>query len=250
MLGGRIALVTGASRGLGRAIALALAHAGADVAVGLRDAARDEAVIDEIRGAGRSAIAVQMDVTNTQQVEDAVHTVVEELGALDVLVNNAGGGVGLTPAEAVSLADFQRAIDVNLTGTFVACQAAFPAMRAQRFGRIVNISSQAAIVALPGEAAYCAAKAAVSHLTRCLAVEWGTYGINVNAVAPTFIRTPGTEKALSDPAFRADVEERIAALHRIGDPAEVAGAVTFLCSPAASLITGETLVIDGGWTIR
>jgi NAD(P)-dependent dehydrogenase (short-subunit alcohol dehydrogenase family) len=105
-------------------------------------------------------------------------------------------------------------------------------------------------VALPGESVYCMAKAAVSHLTRCLAVEWGQYGIAVNAVAPTFIRTPGTEPALSNPQFRAEVEERIAALHRIGEPDEVAGAVVFLCSPAASLITGDTLVIDGGWTAR
>jgi NAD(P)-dependent dehydrogenase (short-subunit alcohol dehydrogenase family) len=123
-------------------------------------------------------------------------------------------------------------------------------MRERGFGRIVNVSSQAGLVALPGEAVYCAAKAAVSHLTRCLAVEWGRYGINANSVAPTFIRTPGTERSLSDPIFKAEVEERIAALHRIGEPDEVAGAVVFLCSPAASLITGETLVIDGGWTVR
>jgi NAD(P)-dependent dehydrogenase (short-subunit alcohol dehydrogenase family) len=120
----------------------------------------------------------------------------------------------------------------------------------QRSGRIVNIGSQAGIVALPGEAIYCATKAAVSHLTRCLAVEWGRYGINVNAVAPTFIRTPGTAPALSDDDFRRDVLERIAALHRIGEPVDVSGAVVFLASPAASLITGTTLVVDGGWTIR
>ena len=117
-------------------------------------------------------------------------------------------------------------------------------------GRIVNLSSQAALVALPGEPVYCAAKAAVSHLTRCLAVEWGGHGINVNAVAPTFIETPGTAPALSDPAFRADTVARIAALHRIGQPVEVAGAVVFLASPAASLITGHTLVVDGGWSVR
>ena len=159
----------------------------------------------------------------------------------------AGGGVGLIPAEDVSASDFDRAFDANLRGTFFACRAAFAPMRERGFGRIVNVSSQAALVALPGESVYCAAKAAVSHLTRCLAVEWGRYGIAVNAVAPTFVRTPGTEPALSDPTFRAEVEERIAALHRIGEPEEVAGAVVFLCSPAASLITGETLVIDGGW---
>jgi NAD(P)-dependent dehydrogenase (short-subunit alcohol dehydrogenase family) len=117
-------------------------------------------------------------------------------------------------------------------------------------GRIINLSSQAGFVALPGEAIYCASKAAVSHLTKCLAVEWGRYGITVNAVAPTFIRTPGTEPALSDPAFAADVTERIAALHRIGEPMDVAGAVVFLASPASSLVTGTTLMVDGGWTAR
>jgi NAD(P)-dependent dehydrogenase (short-subunit alcohol dehydrogenase family) len=127
-----MALVTGSSRGLGRAIAVALARAGADVAVGLRDVSRDEGVIDEIRGVGRRVIAVQMDVTNAQQVKDAVQMVVQELGALDVLVNNAGGGAGLTRAEAISPSDFQRTIDVNLTGTFATCQAAFSGRSASR----------------------------------------------------------------------------------------------------------------------
>ena len=123
-------------------------------------------------------------------------------------------------------------------------------MLANGGGSIVNIASQAGLVALPGEASYCAAKAAVVHLTRCLAVEWGQYGIRVNAVAPTFIETDGTAAALSDDAFRADTVERIAALHRIGVPREVSGAVAFLASPSASLITGQTLAIDGGWTAR
>jgi NAD(P)-dependent dehydrogenase (short-subunit alcohol dehydrogenase family) len=249
-LSGRTALVTGAARGLGRAIALALAEGGADVALGLRDVSRDEGLAEEIRSLGRRALALQMDVVELDQVDAAVAATVEEFGALDLLINNAGGGAGHVPPEEVSLAAFQRTIDVNLRGTFFACQAAFPSMRERGFGRIVNVSSQAGLVALPGETVYCMTKAAVSHLTRCLAVEWGRYGLTANAVAPTFIRTPGTEPALSDPVFRAEVEERIAALHRIGEPDEVAGAVVFLCSPAASLITGETLVIDGGWTAR
>ena len=249
-LSGRTALVTGAARGLGRAIALALAEAGADVALGLRDVARDNGLAEEIRSLGRRALPVQLDVLELDQVEAAVATTVEEFGALDLLVNNAGGGAGHVPAEEVSLDAFQQTLDVNLRGTFFACQAAFTSMRERGFGRIVNVSSQAGLVALPGEAVYCMVKAGVSHLTRCLAVEWGQYGITANAVAPTYIRTPGTERSLSDPIFRADVEERIAALHRIGEPDEVAGAVVFLCSPAASLITGETLVIDGGWTVR
>ena len=112
------------------------------------------------------------------------------------------------------------------------------------------MSSQAGYAALPTESVYCASKAAISHLTKCLAVEWGQHNITVNAVAPTFISTPGTADALADPAFRADVIERIAALHRIGEPHEVSGAVVFLASPAASLITGHTILIDGGWTAR
>jgi NAD(P)-dependent dehydrogenase (short-subunit alcohol dehydrogenase family) len=249
-LDGRVALVTGAARGLGRAIALALAEAGADVALGLRDVSRDDGLAGQIRDLGRRALPLQMDVTLLEEVDAAVAATVEQLGSLDLLVNNAGGGAGLVPAEEVSVAAFDRTLDVNLRGTFFACRAAFEPMRERGFGRIVSVSSQAALVALPGEAAYCSAKAAVSHLTRCLAVEWGRHGITVNSVAPTFVRTPGTEPVLSDPQFRAEVEERIAALHRIGEPDEVAGAVVFLCSPAASLITGETLVIDGGWTIR
>ena len=249
-LDGRIALVTGAARGLGRAIALALAEAGADLALGLRDASRDDGLAGEIRDLGRRALPLQMDVTRLEEVDAAVAATVERFGSLDLLVNNAGGGAGLVPAEEVSVAAFDRTFNVNLRGAFFACRAAFEPMRERGFGRIVTVSSQAALVALPGEAAYCSAKAAVSHLTRCLAVEWGRHGITVNSVAPTFVRTPGTEPVLSDPQFRAEVEERIAALHRIGEPDEVAGAVVFLCSPAASLITGETLVIDGGWTIR
>jgi NAD(P)-dependent dehydrogenase (short-subunit alcohol dehydrogenase family) len=249
-LEGRTALVTGAARGLGRAIALAVAEAGADVALGLHDGSRDGGVADEIQALGRRALPLQMDVTHVDEVDAAVAEAVAQFGSLDLLVNNAGGGAGLVAAEEVSLEAFDHTIEVNLRGTFAACRAAFAPMRERGFGRIVNVSSQAALVALPGEAAYCAAKAAVSHLTRCLAIEWGRHGIGVNAVAPTFVRTPGTEPALSDPAFRAEVEERIAALHRIGEPDEVAGAVVFLCSPAASLITGETLVIDGGWTLR
>jgi len=249
-LDGRTALVTGAARGLGRAIALALAQAGADVALGLRNKSRDEGLADEVRALGRRGVPLQMDVTRPDEVDAAIATTVEELGSLDLLVNNAGGGLDDMPPEEVSVADFDYTVDLNLKGTFFTCRAAFAPMRERGFGRIVNLSSQAALIALPGESLYCVAKAAVSHLTRCLAIEWGQYGIAVNAVAPTFIRTPGTEPALSNPEFRSDVEERIAALHRIGEPDEVAGAVVFLCSPAASLITGETLVIDGGWTVR
>jgi len=153
-------------------------------------------------------------------------------------------------AENVTETDFDATLAVNLKGTFFTSQAVGRVMIRQGYGRIVNLGSQAGSVALPGEAIYCMTKAAISHLTKCLAVEWGKHNITVNCVAPTFIATPGTDGYLADPANRADVVERIAGLHRIGEPMEVAGAVVFLASPAASLITGDTLMIDGGWTAR
>jgi NAD(P)-dependent dehydrogenase (short-subunit alcohol dehydrogenase family) len=248
-LTGRVALVTGAGRGLGRAIALALANAGADVALGLRDAGSADDLVRSIETMGRTALPVAMDVTDLDAVHGVVGEVVKRFGRIDILVNNVGGGRA-APAIDVTPEDFDYTLGLNLKSMFFTSQAVARTMIDQGFGRIISLSSQAGFVALPTESIYCAAKAAVSHLTKCLAVEWGTHGITVNAVAPTFIRTPGTAAALSDPVFRADVEERIAALHRIGEPSDVAGAVVFLASPAAALITGTTILVDGGWTAR
>jgi NAD(P)-dependent dehydrogenase (short-subunit alcohol dehydrogenase family) len=245
----RVALVTGAARGIGRSLALALANAGADIALGLRDAADGAELAAQIEGMGRRALRLQMDVMRLDEVRAAVDEAIRAFGRIDVLVNNAGLGPE-NPAEAVTEADFDLTCDVNLKGTFFVSQAVGRAMIERGYGRIVNLGSQAGAVALPGESVYCMTKAAIHHLTRCLAVEWGRHGITVNAVAPTFIATPGTAPALDDPAFRADVLERIAALHRVGEPMDVAGAVIFLASPAAGLITGETILVDGGWTAR
>jgi NAD(P)-dependent dehydrogenase (short-subunit alcohol dehydrogenase family) len=248
-LDGQVALVTGAARGLGRAIALALADAGADVALGFRQTGTADDLGGEIEAMGRQALDVQLDVTDLTQIAPAVDAVVERFGRLDILVNNAGLGPS-NLAEDVTEADFDLTMDVNVKGLFFTSQAAGRVMIRQGAGRIVNLSSQAGFIALPTEAIYCASKAAVAHLTKCLAVEWGIHGITVNAVAPTFIRTDGTAEALADPSFEADVRERIAGLHRIGEPMDVAGAVVFLASPAASLVTGATLMVDGGWTAR
>jgi len=240
--------VTGAARGIGRACARALAHAGADVALGLRDAQTGGDLAKEIEAMGRRALRLQMDVTRLGEIRQAVDASVAHFGRLDILVNNAG----VAPenrAENVREEDFDQTLAVNLKGTFFASQAAGRVMIKQKHGRIVNLGSQAGFVALPTESIYCMTKAAISHLTRCLAVEWGPYNVTVNAVAPTFIRTPGTDACLADDGFRADVLSRIA-LGRIGEPMEVAGAVVYLASPAASLVTGATLLIDGGWTAR
>jgi len=248
-LSGQVALVTGAARGLGRAISLALAQAGSDVALGLRDVKTAGDLVREIQTLGRQALPLQMDVTRLDQISRAVQDAASHFGRLDLLVNNAG----VAPenlAENYTEADFDLTLAVNLKGTFFASQAAGRIMIRQKSGRIINLSSQAGFAALPGESVYCMTKAAISHLTKCFAIEWGKHNITVNAVAPTFISTPGTDAALADPAFRADVLERIAGLHRIGVPMDVAGAVVFLASPASSLITGHTLLIDGGWTAR
>ncbi len=248
-LNGQVALVTGAARGIGHAISRALAAAGAHVALGLRDVKTGGELAGAIESMGRRCLALQMDVTRVEEIFRAVEETVARFGRIDILVNNAGLGPE-NPAEVVQESDFDLTVAVNLKGTFFASQAAGRAMIRQGRGRIINLSSQAGFVALPGESIYCMTKAAIAHLTKCLAVEWGKHDITVNAVAPTFIVTPGTEPALADPQFRADVLERIAGLHRVGEPMDVAGAVGFLASPAASLITGHTILIDGGWTAR
>ena len=247
-LNGKVALVTGAARGLGRACALALAHEGADIALGLRDVASAADVEQEIKTMGRKVIRLQMDVSDLQQINNAVARVVETFGKIDILVNN----VGVAPvnlAENVTEADFDHTVNLNLKGTFFTAQAVGKQMIKQQSGRIINMSSQAGFIALDSESVYCMTKAGVNHLTKNLASEWAKYNINVNAVAPTFIETPGTERWLKDKDFKQSVLDRIP-LGRVGKPMEVAGAVVFLASDAASLITGEIMLIDGGWTAK
>lgn len=248
-LSGTSVLVTGARRGLGRAIALEFARAGADVAIGLRDETDDAGLASEITALGRRAVPVRLDVTDLPGARGAVDEAVREFGRLHALVNNAGGGV-MADAIDVTEDEFDHVWALNTRSTYFLSQHVARHMRDAGGGAIVNIASQAGLVALPGESVYCVAKAAVVHMTRCHAVEWGRYGIRVNALAPTFIETDGTQAALSDPGFRADTIDRIAGLHRIGVPREVSGAAVFLASPAASLVTGQTLAVDGGWTAR
>jgi NAD(P)-dependent dehydrogenase (short-subunit alcohol dehydrogenase family) len=237
------------SRARPAAIARALAHAGADIALGLREVTSGGAIVPGIEALGRRVLPLQMDMSQLDQIRGAIDDATSHFGRLDILVNNTGVAPG-NPAEQVTEMDFDETVAINLKGTFFASQYAGRVMIRQSYGRIINMSSQAGFVALPTESVYCMTKAGIAHLTKCLAVEWGKYDITVNAVAPTFIDTPGTQEALSDPAFRADVIDRVAGLHRIGRPMDVAGAVVFLASPAASLITGHTILIDGGWTAR
>jgi len=243
---GETALVTAATRGIGRACAAALAKAGAQVAIGCRDLAAGEALACELRAEGGRAMAVRMDMTSLAEITSAIGAVEEQLGPLSILVNNAGHSRP-APALEVEATDFDAMFELNVKAAFFAAQAAARRMKERGSGAIVNIASQAGLVALPGESVYCMSKAAMIHMTRCLAVEWAPHGIRVNAVAPTFIRTDGTQRWLGDAAFLQSLLSRIP-LGRVGEPEHVAEPVVFLASPAAAMITGATLTIDGGWT--
>jgi NAD(P)-dependent dehydrogenase (short-subunit alcohol dehydrogenase family) len=246
-LEGKVVLVTGASRGIGRACALACAAAGADVIAGVRDPEASRPLQQEIEAMGAKALVVRMDLADLAGVRAAVDAAAAHFGRIDALVNNVGIGPE-NPAENVTEADFDYTVNINLKGTFFTTQAVAKGMIARKSGRIVNISSQAGSVVLKNEAIYCMSKAAINHLTRCLAAEWAPHGIAVNSVAPTFIHTDGTAPALSNPAFHAATLAHIP-LGRIGDPIDVAGTVVFLLSPAASLITGTNILVDGGWSV-
>lgn len=246
-LEGKVALVTGAARGIGRACALACAAAGADVVIGVRNVEAAADLVTELETTGRRVLAVAMDISDSRQISEAVAKAVDAFGKIDVLVNNVGVAPG-NLAELVEEQDLDQILDVNIKGTFLVTQAVARHMIGQKSGRIINISSQAGTVTLRGEAIYCMSKAAINHLSRCLAAEWAQYGITVNTVAPTFIWTDSTRPVLADPDFYARTVGHIP-LRRIGDTDDVVGAVVYLASPAASLVTGANLLVDGGWSI-
>jgi 2-deoxy-D-gluconate 3-dehydrogenase len=245
---GKTALVTGAGSGLGKAIAFAMAEAGADCAVTELPEKMDalEPVCAGIHGAGRRALPLPLRLPVLESIDAAVSGAIDAWGRIDILVNNAGVNVP-RPALEVSEEDWDRVLDANLKGLFFMAQRAARAMKDGAGGRIINMASQNGVVGYYRRAAYCASKAGVVNLTRVLAIEWAPLGITVNAVGPTFVVTPLTQSTWDDPAMREDLLKRIP-LGRVGVPEDVVGAVVFLASPAASLITGHTLLVDGGWT--
>ena len=247
-LDGQVALVTGASKGIGWDLAKALAHAGAAVAVAARDQPSLERLADEIRADGGEALAVELDVRDVAQISTAFELAREHFGSLDVLVNNAGLGAN-HPAEDITEADWDQMMDVNLRGLFFACQAAGRIMLAQGSGRIINMSSQAGVVGIREHAVYSASKGGVNLLTKVLALEWSSRGVTVNAVAPTFIYTPGTAERLDQPEYLAGVLDRLP-IGRVGTTTDVAAAVLYLASPAGAMVSGHVLVVDGAWTAQ
>jgi NAD(P)-dependent dehydrogenase (short-subunit alcohol dehydrogenase family) len=242
----RKAIVTGASMGIGYGTALALAHAGADVAVTSRKRSRAEPVAAEIRQMGRDAIALELEVASPDSIEAMTQEALQHFGRIDVLVNNAGINI---PEEALEVTEehWDRVLDTNLKGLFFCAQCAGKVMLDQGSGKIINIASQMGLVGGKLRSAYCASKGGVVQLTKVLAIEWSKHGVNVNAVAPTFLKTPFTAPMFEDEAFHSQVVRNIP-LGRVGEVDDVLGAIVFLASPAANLITGHTLLVDGGWT--
>jgi NAD(P)-dependent dehydrogenase (short-subunit alcohol dehydrogenase family) len=240
----RVAIVTGASQGIGRAIALALARVGADLVVCSRRPAALKPVADEVRALGRRALAVECDVADAGQVDDVVRQATGTFGRIDLLVNNAGYRIR-SPLEALPRREWDAMIGTNLTGVFLFCQAAGRVMIRQKSGTIVNVTSVAGRTGTRGMAAYAAAKAGVTVLTQSLGAEWAKHGIRVNAVAPGPVETEGVLEVWKTPAMIAQAAREVP-LGRLGRPEEIARAVVFVASDEASFMTGETLYVSGG----
>ena len=244
---GQVAIVTGGGTGIGRSIAVELARAGADITICSRDPAHLDATAPEIHALGRQCLTVPTDVRQVEQIKGMVQRTLDEFGRINILVNNAGANF-FVPAEKMSVNAWNVIVNINLTGTFLCCQAVFEAMVRQGGGKIVNISSMAGRNADPPAVHYGAAKAGVINLTRSLAGAWGKYGIRVNCVAPGPIITEGARWWQAEQAEPGRARVR-GGLGRPGQPPEVAYAVLFLASDAASYITGVTIDVDGGTTL-
>ena len=246
-LAGRVALVTGASRGIGRAVALALGAAGAAVACCARSAEQVEATAAEVSGHGGRARGFPLDVTRRNEIDTVVADIGAALGPIDILVNNAGITLDKRSVE-VTDEEWDDVLATNLTSTFTLARAVAPGMMEQRRGKIINIGSMYGKIGVPRYAAYCASKAAVEALTRSLAVEWARHGIQVNCLAPGYVNTDIPREAMADEKLRTLFLSRVPA-RRIGEPEEVATLAVYLASAASDFMTGQTVYLDGGQTI-
>jgi NAD(P)-dependent dehydrogenase (short-subunit alcohol dehydrogenase family) len=245
-LSGRVAVVTGSGRGLGKAIANALASAGASVYLVARTLSEIEASAADIRRRYGRAVPLAVDLTHPDSPRAMVEGCLREFGRLDVLVNNAGSTVR-KPALETEIEDLDRILDLNVRSLWSCARAAAPSLMDSGSGRIINISSVLGALALPNLAAYAASKGAVDQLTRALALEWCASGVNVNAIAPGYFETELSRPVLQDPV-RGDFVKRRTPMGRWGQPQELAGAAIFLASEASSYVNGQVICVDGGWT--
>lgn len=245
-LDGKVAVVTGAGRGLGSHMAFSLAQAGADLVICSRTASELETVAAQISRLGRKVLVRPTDMTKVAEIRNMVSDAEEFHGRIDILVNNAGTNIP-QPAEEVTESAWDTVMNINLKAVFFCAQAVGKAMIRQKKGKIVNISSQAGSVGLIRRAAYCSSKGGVNLLTKVLAVEWARYGINVNAIAPTFVETPMSKPMLEEKEFMDYVSANIL-LDRLARPEDVSAGLLYLCSEASDMVTGHILHIDGGWT--
>ena len=247
-LSGRVALVTGAGKGIGQAIALALAQEGADIAINDVDMPSAEGAAEMARQLGRRAIAIEADVAEVDQVEMMVNRVISELGGIHILVNNAGVNLEVVPTVEQSVEKWDRTMSINLRGTYLCCRQAGKWMVTHKTGKIINIASMFGMSGFPMRTAYSPSKAAVINLTQDLAVEWAKYNINVNCIAPGYVMTDLIKALVKQGKLDLEALQRRTPLGRFATPDDIGNTTVFLVSDEAKNITGVTLAVDGGWS--
>jgi len=246
-LTGKVAIVTGGNRGIGKGIAIGLAQAGADIVIAARDEEKTAGVIEEIKSLGRKCLGIRCDVNNYEDIKATIDTAVQKLGGLNILANNAGVS-GDSPPQSMPEELWDRVIDTNLKAVFRFCQAAYPAFKEAGGGKIINIGSAYSIFGSATVAHYAASKGGVIQLTKSLAVAWAMDNIQVNAIIPGWIRTDMTKSVIENDTFYKHLIQRTPT-KRFGEPEELAGAAVFLSSAASDFITGQNIVVDGGFSV-